>query len=238
MGAQTHIRNANARHVRELAAPTQRKARPQDGRPNAKLIRNENVHTREHEAKRRAGRRIRTNFGLEVDFLIRPHQGWAPQRNARHVRKMGAQTQRKARPQVARPNAKQGTSASWVPQRTSATQSQGTSASSAPQRNARHVRKMGAQTQRKARPQVGRPNAKQGTSASWAPQRTSATQTQGTSARPQVGRPNATQGTFARWAPKRNARRVRKTGAQTKNSSATKTSTQVSTRLKDEMEDG
>jgi hypothetical protein len=31
-----------------LGAPTQRKARPQDGRPNAKLIRNENVHTREH----------------------------------------------------------------------------------------------------------------------------------------------------------------------------------------------
>jgi hypothetical protein len=36
------------RHVRKLGAPTQRKARPQDGRPNAKQIRNENVHTREH----------------------------------------------------------------------------------------------------------------------------------------------------------------------------------------------
>jgi hypothetical protein len=35
-------------HVRKLGAPTQCKARPQDGRPNAKLIRNENVHTREH----------------------------------------------------------------------------------------------------------------------------------------------------------------------------------------------
>jgi hypothetical protein len=35
-------------HVRKLGAQTQRKARPQDGRPNAKLIRNENVHTREH----------------------------------------------------------------------------------------------------------------------------------------------------------------------------------------------
>jgi hypothetical protein len=35
-------------HVRKLGAPTQRKARPQDGRPNAKLIRNENIHTREH----------------------------------------------------------------------------------------------------------------------------------------------------------------------------------------------
>ena len=29
---------------------------------------------------------------MEVDFLIRPHQGWPPQRNARHVRKMGAPT--------------------------------------------------------------------------------------------------------------------------------------------------
>jgi hypothetical protein len=35
-------------HVCKLGAPTQRKARPQDGCPNAKLIRNENVHTREH----------------------------------------------------------------------------------------------------------------------------------------------------------------------------------------------
>jgi hypothetical protein len=35
-------------HVPKLVALPQRKARPQDGRPNAKLIRNENVHTREH----------------------------------------------------------------------------------------------------------------------------------------------------------------------------------------------
>jgi hypothetical protein len=35
-------------HVRKLGAPTQHKARSQDGRRNAKLIRNENVHTREH----------------------------------------------------------------------------------------------------------------------------------------------------------------------------------------------
>jgi hypothetical protein len=48
LGGPTHVRNANARHVRNLGATTQRKARPQDGRPNAKLIRNENVHTREH----------------------------------------------------------------------------------------------------------------------------------------------------------------------------------------------
>jgi hypothetical protein len=68
--------------------------------------------------------------------------------------------QRKARQQVRRPNAMQGTSASWVPERTSATQTQGTSASWAPQRNARHVRKLGAQTQRKASSQDGRPNEK------------------------------------------------------------------------------
>jgi hypothetical protein len=63
---------------------------------------------------------------------------WAPKRNTRHVRKFGAPTQRKARPQVGRPNAR-------------------------PQckRKARpHVRKLGAPTQRKARPQDGRPNAK------------------------------------------------------------------------------
>jgi hypothetical protein len=71
---------------------------------------------------------------------------------------------------------------------------------------------MGAQTQHKARPQVGRPNATQGTSASWAPQRTSATQTQDTQrkARPQVWRPNATQGTSARWSPKRKTHPQRK----------------------------
>jgi hypothetical protein len=82
--------------------------------------------------------------------------------------------------------------------------------------------RLGAPTQRKARPQVGRPNATQGTSASWAPQCTSATQMQGTPARPQlgcpnatqgtseVGRPNATQGEFARWAPKRKTHPQRK----------------------------
>src|ERR1700722_16114192 len=87
---------------------------------------------------------------------------------------------------------------------------------------------LGTPMQRKARPQVGRPNATQGTSASWASQRTSAMQTQGTSttqgtsARPQLGRPNATQGTSASWAHKRNVRQVRKMGAETKNSSAMK----------------
>src|ERR1700678_2271702 len=69
--------------------------------------------------------------------------------------RLGAPTQRKERPQDGRPNATQGTSARWAPQRTSA----------------RHVRKLGGPTQSKARPQVGRPNATQGTSARWAPKR-------------------------------------------------------------------
>jgi hypothetical protein len=53
---------------------------------------------------------------------------------------MGAQMQHKARPQVGRPNATQGTSASWGPKLH-------------PNANARHVRhrKLGAATQRKAR---------------------------------------------------------------------------------------
>jgi hypothetical protein len=88
-----------------LGAPTQRKVRPQDGRPNA-------------------------TQGTSAS--------WAPQRNARHVRKLGAPMQCKARLQVGRPSPR--------PQR---------------KRKARpHVPKLGAPTQRKARPQDGRPNAK------------------------------------------------------------------------------
>src|ERR1700722_4783359 len=83
--------------------------------------------------------------------------------------------------------------------------------------------RLGTPTQRKVRPQDGRPNATQGTPASWVAQRKSATQTQGTS---------------AIWAPQRNARHVRKMVDQTQNSSATKTSTKGSTKLKDELEDG
>ena len=48
----------------------------------------------------------------------------------------------------------------------------------------------------------------------------------------------ARHGTSASWAPQRNARHVRKMVAQTQNSSATKTPTQGSTRLKDELGDG
>src|ERR1700722_18534931 len=112
--------------------------------------------------------------------------------------------------------------------------------------------RLGTPTQRKARPQDGRPNATQGTSARWAPKRNvrhvrklgAPTQRK---ARPQVGRPNANARhvrnarhvhTSASWAPQRNARHVRKMVPQTQNSYATKTSTQGSTRLKDDLEDG
>jgi hypothetical protein len=88
-----------------LGSPTQRKARPQDGRPNA-------------------------TQGTSASC--------APQRNARHVRKLGAEMQCKARPQVGRPNARLQRKHKARP----------------------HVRKLGTPTQRKARPQDGRPNAK------------------------------------------------------------------------------
>src|SRR3984957_15341497 len=78
--------------------------------------------------------------------------------------RLGAPTQRKARPEDGRPT--QGTSARPQVGRPNATQ--GTSATQGK-----------AHPQRKARPQVGRPNATQGTSA-----------TQG-KAHPQDGRPNA-----------------------------------------------
>jgi hypothetical protein len=189
--------------------------------------------------------------------------------------RLGAPTQRRACPQVGHPNATQGTSASWAPQRTSAMQmkltsiTQGTSARPqlgrpnatqgtskktnfglevdfliwphqgwAPQRNASCVRNMGAQTQHKARPQVGRPNATQGTSASWVPQ-SNARQVCNLGEPAHVRNANARHvHTSPCWTPQHNARHVRKMVTQTQNSSATKTSTQVSTRLKDELEDG
>jgi hypothetical protein len=91
----------------------------------------------------------------------------------------------------------------------------------------RHVRKLGGPTHVR--------NATQGTSA---------TQTQGTSANANANARHVRNAnarhvrTSASWAPQRNARHVRKMVAQTQNSSAMETSTQGSTRLKDELEDG
>jgi hypothetical protein len=198
---------------------------------------------------------------------------------------MDAQTQHKARPQVGRPNATQGTSASWAPQRKSTTQTQGTSArpqvgrpnatqgtsarwphkrKTHPQRKRPHKGalglkmswrmdkkffwlggrlfntaspRLGTPTQCKARPQDGRPNATQGTSASWVPQR-NARHVCKLGAPTHIRNANTRHfRTSASWAPQRNARHVHKMVAQTQNSSATKTSTQGSTRLKDELED-
>jgi hypothetical protein len=202
---------------------------------------------------------------------------WAPKRNTRHVRKLGTPTQRKARPQVGRPNARpqrkdkarpqvgrpnatQGTSARWPPKRKTHPQRK------RPHKGALGLKtswrmdknkfwlggrlfntaspRLGTPTQRKARPQDGRPNATQGTSASWAPQR-NARHVRKLGAPTHVRNANARHvrnerhvRTSASWAPQRNARHVRKMVAQTQNSSATKTSTQGSTRLKDELEDG
>jgi hypothetical protein len=92
--------------------------------------------------------------------------------------------------------------------------------------------------QRKARPQDARPNATQGTSASWVSQR-NASYIRKLGAAMHIRNANARNiRTSASWVPQRNERHVRNMVAQTQNSSTTETSTQGSTRLKDEMEDG
>jgi hypothetical protein len=159
--------------------------------------------------------------------------------------RLGTLTQRKARPQDGCPNATQGTSASWAPQRNARhVRKLGTpthvcnantrhvckSASWAPQRSVTHVRKLGAPTQ--------------GTSASWVSQR-NPRHVRKLGAPMHVRNANTRHVrnarhvcTFASWAQQCNTRHVRKMVTQTENSSATKTSTQGSTRLKDELEDG
>jgi hypothetical protein len=76
----------------------------------------------------------------------------------------------------------------------------GTPARWAPKRNTRHVRKLGGPTQRKARPQVGYPNARLHIRNLVAPTQHKA--------RPQVGQRNARQS--ARCAPKRKTHPQRK----------------------------
>ena len=107
-----------------LGAPTQRKAHPQDGHPNAVQ------HPSASWVPQGNARHVR-KLGTPTQVRnantrhVRMSASWAPQRNARHVCKLGAPMQ------VRNANARQvRTSASW-----------------APQRNTRHVRKMVAQTQ-------------------------------------------------------------------------------------------
>ena len=145
---------------------------------------------------------------MQVDFLIQPHQGWAPQSNARHVRKMGAQTQHETRPQVGRPNAIQGTSARWPPKRKTHLQ-----------RKRPHKGALGLKT-----------SWRMDKNKFWLGGRLFNTTS------PRLGA--QTQRMSASWAPKHNARQVHKMGAQTKNSSATKTSTERSTRIKVKLGDG
>jgi hypothetical protein len=104
---------------------------------------------------------MRTNFGLELDFLIRPLQGWAPERNARRVRKMGARTQRKASSQDGRPNATQGEFATWAPESAKSRNEthQEPGQGWATKGKARRVGKRGTQTQCKASWQDGSPKA-------------------------------------------------------------------------------
>jgi hypothetical protein len=88
-----------------LAAPTQRKARPQDGRPNATQGLSASWAPTQCKARPQV---VRPNVRLQRKRKAR-----------RHVRKLGAPTQRKARPQ---------------------------------RKARRHVHKLGAPMQRKARP--------------------------------------------------------------------------------------
>src|ERR1700722_13370911 len=69
--------------------------------------------------------------------------------------RLGAPTQRKARPQDRGPNPTQGTSASWASQRNARHVRKLCTPMHVCNANASHVRKLGAPTQRKARPQDG-----------------------------------------------------------------------------------
>jgi hypothetical protein len=137
----------NARHVRKLGAPMQRKSHLQLGRPSPRPQR-----------KRKARPHV-------------PKLGTPTQRKARPQVGRPNAMQHKARPQVGHPNATQGTSTSWAPQcnarhvrklgapahvcklgapthvRNANARLVHTSASWAPQRNTRNVRKMVTQTQ-------------------------------------------------------------------------------------------
>jgi hypothetical protein len=165
-----------------------------------------------------------------------------------------------ARPQVGHPNAMQGTSARWPPKHKTHPQRKHPHKGALGLKTSWRMDKnkfwlggrlfntasprLGTPMQRNARPQDGCPNATQGTSASWAPQR-NARHVRKLGAPTHVCNVNTRHvhkarhvRTSASWAPQHNARRVRKMVAQTQNSFTTKTSTQGSTRLKDELGDG
>jgi hypothetical protein len=99
--------------------------------------------------KKTSQRMDKNQFWLGGRFFNTASPRLGPERNARRVRKMGANAM-----QGGRPNAKQcKVGAQMLPN------------------NARQVRKMGAQTQPKASSQGGCPNATQGQFTRWAPKR-------------------------------------------------------------------
>ena len=119
---------------------------------------------------------------------------WAPKRNARHVRKMGTQTQHKTRPQVGRPNATQGEFARWPPKR-----------KTHPQRKRPHKGALGKKMSWRMDKNKFWLGVRLFNTAS--PRLDAPTQCK---ARPQYGCPNTTQGDFARWSPKRKTHPQRK----------------------------
>jgi hypothetical protein len=129
-----------------LVAPMQRKARPQVGRPNERPQHANATHV--HNARH-----------------ILTSTTWVPQRNTRHIRKLGSQTQCKASSQDGHPNEKlihkNVTQGSTAMDKKKFLHRLFNTASP----------RLGAPTQRKVRPQGGCPNATQGASARWAPKR-------------------------------------------------------------------
>jgi hypothetical protein len=151
-----------------LGAPTQRRACPQVGHPNA---------TQGTSASWVASTHVRNANATHV-------------RNARHVctsTTWAPQCNSKARPQVGQPNAMQGEFTRWAPKRKTHLQRKRPHKGALGKKTSWRMDKnkfwlggrlfntasprLGAPTQRKARPQDGRRNATQGASARWAPKR-------------------------------------------------------------------
>ena len=109
-----------------LGVVMQRKARPQDGRPNAMHGTSARWAPKRKTHPQRK-RQHKGALGKKTSWRMDKNKFWLGGRPFNMASpRLGAPTQHKARPQDGRKNATQGTSASW-----------------APQRNARHVRKLG-----------------------------------------------------------------------------------------------
>jgi hypothetical protein len=148
-------------HVRKLGAPTQCKARPQVGRPNATQgefarwapkVKTHSQRKRQHKGA----------LGKKTSWRMDKNKFWLGGRLFKTASpRLGAAMQRKARPQNGHPNATHDTSARWAPKRknrsATKTSTQG-NPNARPQRKHKarpHVRKLGAPTQCKAHPHNG-----------------------------------------------------------------------------------